>query len=639
MIKITFPNGDIKEFSKGVSLFEIASGISSSLAKKSIVGLVNGELYDLSRPINEDASISLLTDVSSYSDLLNHSCAHLLAQALKELYPNAMFGVGPAIEEGFYYDVDLGDIKLTEDDLPKIEKKMTAIVASGEEIKRFEVSKEEALKHFENDVYKTELINELPEDSIITVYEQGPYSDLCRGPHVASVKFLKNFKLLSISGAYWRGDSKRPMLQRIYGTCFQTSEELQKHLVILEERKKRDHRKLGKELELFMLSDFGPGLPFWLPKGYALRRALEDFWLDLHKKNGYVVVETPIMLSRELWETSGHWDHYHEDMYTVEVSDTETYAIKPMNCPGAILTYNNKVHSYKDLPMRIAELGHVHRKEASGALNGLFRVRTFTQDDAHTLLMESQIEEEIEHILKIYDYVYSVFGLDYSIELSTRPEDNFIGDINVWNKAEESLARICKETGHNFKINPGDGAFYGPKLDFKLRDSMNRIWQCGTVQLDMQLPSRFECSYIDEEGKKQTPVMIHRACFGSLERFIAIITENYGGAFPTWLAPVQVKIIPVSNEYHLDYANQIFAQLEENGIRVELDSRNEKLGYKMREAQMKKIPYLLVLGDEEKAHHTVNVRKHKETETNLQSVDDFVKLVVEEYKVKTPKLY
>ena len=472
----------------------------------------------------------------------------------------------------------------------------------------------------------------MDENSVITVYEQGEYKDLCRGPHVASVKFLKNFKLLSISGAYWRGDSKKAMLQRIYGTCFETAEELKNHLNILEERKKRDHRKLGKELELFMISEYGPGLPFWLPKGYILRRTLEDFWLDLHRKNGYVVVETPIMLSKELWEISGHWDHYHDDMYTVEVDENETYAIKPMNCPGAILVYNNSIHSYKDLPMRIAELGHVHRKEASGALNGLFRVRTFTQDDAHTLLTEKQIDKEISNILKIYDYVYSLFGLDYSIELSTRPTDNFIGDIAVWDKAEEELAKACIATGHNFKINPGDGAFYGPKLDFKLRDSMNRIWQCGTVQLDFQLPGRFNCTYVDEDGTKKTPVMIHRACFGSLERFIGIITENYAGAFPTWLAPVQVKLIPVNNEFHLDYASKLKEELEANGIRVEIDSRDEKLGYKMREAQIKKIPYQLVIGDKEVSENTVNVRKYGETATVSMKVEDFIKQIKEQIK-------
>lgn len=632
MIKITFPDGSIKEFESGVKIIDIASSISVSLAKKSLFAKFNDLVVDMSTSVSSDGTLELITDGTGYENILNHSCAHLLAQALKELYPEASFGVGPAIEEGFYYDVDLKDVKLNEEDLVKIEKKMQSLVAQSEEIKRREVEKEEALQIFKDDPYKTELINELPIDSIISIYEQGNYRDLCRGPHVANIKFLKNFKLLSISGAYWRGDSKRNMLQRIYGTCFATKEALEEHLKNLEERKKRDHRKLGKELELFMLSDYGPGLPFWLPKGYMLRRTLEDFWLDLHRKNGYVVVETPIMLSRELWETSGHWDHYHDDMYTVDAGEDEVYAIKPMNCPGAILIYNNSLHSYKDLPLRIAELGHVHRKEASGALNGLFRVRTFTQDDAHTLLTESQIEAEIGRILKIYDYVYSLFGLDYSIELSTRPVDNFIGDIEVWDKAEAELARVCKATGHNFKINPGDGAFYGPKLDFKLRDSMNRIWQCGTVQLDFQLPGRFGCTYIDESGEKKTPVMIHRACFGSLERFIGIITENYAGAFPTWLAPVQIKLIPVSIDVHMDYVNNLKELFEQKGLRVEIDDREEKLGYKMREAQMKKIPYQIVVGDKEVESNSVNVRKYGQTLQESFGKEEFLNNILSEIK-------
>ena len=631
MIKITFPDGSVKEFEKGVSSYAIANSISSSLAKKSIIAKVNGELYDMSRPIEKDASLELLTDVKGYNDLLNHSCAHLLAQAIKELYPKACFGVGPAIEEGFYYDMDLDGVKLTEDDLKVIEKKMAQIVAGGESIKRYEVSKDEALMIFAGDPYKIELINELPADAVITVYEQGPYKDLCRGPHVASVKFLKNFKLLSVSGSYWRGDAKRQPLQRVYGTCFSTKEELDEHLRILEERKQRDHRKLGKELGLFMLSDYGPGCPFWLPNGYKLRRTLEDYWLDLHRRKGYVVVETPMMLNRELWETSGHWDHYKDDMYVIEAGEDEVYALKPMNCPGAILIYKNEIRSYKDLPMRIAELGHVHRNEASGALNGLFRVRTFTQDDAHILLTEDQIASEVKNILDIYDEIYSLFGLNYSIELSTRPDD-YIGDIKVWDKAEAELAKICEATGHSFKINPKDGAFYGPKLDFKLRDSMNRIWQCGTIQLDMQLPGRFDCKYIDENGEKKTPIMIHRACFGSIERFIGIITENYGGVFPVWLAPVQVKLIPVNPEIHKEYTESLSELFRENGISAEIDARDEKLGYRMREAQIKKIPYVLVIGDEEVASNSVNVRRHGSKDTEKMSKEAFVSMVKEQIK-------
>lgn len=630
MIKITFPDLSVKEFENGVTANQIATSISPSLAKKCFIAKLNDELIDLNSPILNNGKIELITGgTSGYESVLNHSCAHLLAQAIRELYPNAMFGVGPAIEEGFYYDIDLGDVKITEEDLPKIEKKMQALVAAAEPIVRKEVSKAEALEMFKNDVYKEELINELEDGVVISVYQQGNFCDLCRGPHVANTKWLKNFKLLSVSGAYWRGDAKKAQLQRIYGTCFMNEEELKQHLVDLEERKKRDHRKLGKELELFMFSEYGPGLAFWLPNGYILRRTLEDFWIKLHKERGYMVINTPIMLNRQLWETSGHWDHYKDDMFTVEVEDG-TYAIKPMNCPGAILVYNNSLHSYKELPLRYAELGNVHRYEASGALNGLFRVRGFTQDDAHTMITEDQIGEEVANIISLYDYVYSVFGLNYSIELSTRPEDNYIGSIEVWDKAEEDLKKACLATGHDFKINPGDGAFYGPKLDFKLRDSMNRIWQCGTVQLDMQLPGRFNCKYIAEDGSKKTPVMIHRACFGSIERFIGIITEHFAGAFPLWLAPKQVTIIPVNNDAHLAYAKEIEEILTNAGIRVSIDDREEKLNYKIRETQVKKIPYTLVLGDQEKANNSVTYRHHGSNQSFNMPIDDFVNMLKDE---------
>ncbi len=563
--------------------------------------------------------------------VLNHSCAHLMAQAVKHLYPQAKFWVGPVIDEGFYYDMDLGDASIKEEDFEKIEKEMKKISKDGKRITRIELTKEEALEMFKDDEYKIDLINNMEEGNVITAYKQGDYTDLCRGPHVETVKEIKFFKLLKASGAYYKGDSKNKMLQRVYGVCFRSQEDLDKHLYEIEEAKKRDHRKLGKELGLFMLSDYGPGLPFWLPNGYVLRRELEDFWLRIHKKYGYVFVDTPIMLNRELWETSGHWDHYKDDMFVVEVEDG-TYAIKPMNCPGAIQVYNNDLHSYKDLPMRIAELGHVHRYEASGALNGLFRVRGFTQDDAHILLREDQIGEEVSNIISLYDKIYSVFGLNYAIELSTRPEDNYIGNIETWDAAEEALKKACLATGHEFKINPGDGAFYGPKLDFKLRDSLNRIWQCGTIQLDMQLPGRFNCTYIDKNGEKVTPIMIHRACFGSLERFIGIITENYAGAFPTWLSPVQVKILPVNNQFHLEYAKKILSELEDLDIRVELDDREEKLGYRMREAQTKKIPYQLVIGDKEVEANTLNVRKYGSNESNSMSVEDFKKMLLLEIK-------
>lgn len=632
MLKITLKDGSTIDVEEGKLIIEVAKSISSSLAKNSVVAKLDGNLVDLKTPITKDCSLELVTleDPEAFP-VLNHSCAHLLAQAMKRLYKNVKFGVGPSIEEGFYYDFGVEE-SITSDDFAKIEAEMKKIVKENLPINHYYLTKDEAKEKFAGDPYKCELIDAVDDDKV-GIYEQGDYADVCRGPHVISTGILKNFKLLNVAGAYWRGDSKNPMLTRIYGTCYPTSEALEKHLQDLEERKKRDHRKLGKELGLFMISEFGPGLPFWLPKGYQLRRTLEDFWLDLHRKNGYVVVETPIMLSKELWEISGHWDHYKEDMFITH-ADEDEYAIKPMNCPGAILVYKNDLHSYKDLPLRIAELGHVHRYEASGALNGLFRVRTFTQDDAHILLTEDQIGAEIERIIKIYDQVYSIFGLNYHIELSTRPEENYIGDIKVWDKAEADLIRVCKETGKEFKINPGDGAFYGPKLDFKLRDSMNRIWQCGTIQLDMQLPGRFDCTYIDENGQKVTPVMIHRACFGSLERFIGIIIENYAGAFPTWLAPVQVNLLPVVGDIHSAYAKEVKSILEENGLRVNIDDRNEKLGYRLRESQIQKIPYTLVIGDNEMNTKSVTYRKYGTKEQITVSLDEFISMILKEIKEK-----
>ncbi len=632
MIKITFPDGSIKEYEKGITTIEIAKLISPGLAKKCVAGKVNGQLVEANRKIEEDATFEIVTkDSPEAFEILNHSTAHLMAQAIKRLYPNARFGIGPHIEEGYYYDIDFNGEVVTDNDFAKIEKMMHNISSEAIDIERKEISKKEALDFFKDEPYKLELISDL-EDGSMTIYTQKDFTDLCRGIHLMNTKEIKYFKLLSVAGAYWRGDSKNKMLTRIYGTSWFTEEDLKNHLTNLEERKKRDHRKLGKELGLFMISDFGPGLPFWLPNGYILRRVLEDYWLDLHRKNGYVVVETPQILSKELWITSGHWDHYKEDMFITQADDTE-YAIKPMNCPGAILVYKNDLHSYKDLPMRIAELGHVHRNEASGALNGLFRVRTFTQDDAHTLLTEDQIGDEMARIIKLYDEIYDVFGLNYSIELSTRPDD-FIGDIEVWNKAEEDLKRVLAESGKPWKINPGDGAFYGPKLDFKLRDSMNRIWQCGTIQLDMQLPGRFDCTYITKDGGKATPVMIHRACFGSIERFIGIITENYGGNFPLWLAPEQIRIIPV-NEVHMEASRKLLDNLKALGFRATLDDRNEeKLGYKIREAQTKKIPYQLVIGDKEANLETITYRRHGEQAQVSVSYNEFINMITEEVKLK-----
>ena len=632
-MKIKFLDGSVKEFENGKSAFDIAMSISPSLAKKSIVAKINGELWDLARPINDDASLELLMkDSKEAYEVLNHSCSHLLATAVKKLYPASQFGVGPAIEEGFYYDINPGDgVKFTEADLPKIEKEMERLVAADLHFERKEVSKAEALKLFKDDKYKTELINELPEGEIITVYRDGDYLDFCRGPHVMSTKVLKFFKLLAVAGAYWRGDSKNEQLQRVYGTCFFTEEDLKKHLEILKEREARDHRKLGKELELFMLSEYGPGFPFWLPKGMILRRNLESYWYNVHTREGYQFVQTPIMLNKELWEISGHWKNYRENMYTSKIDDHD-FAIKPMNCPGGMLVYKNSIHSYKDLPLKLGELGLVHRHEASGALNGLFRVRTFTQDDAHIFMREDQIEEEVGKLIKLYDEVYSVFGLSYHIELSTRPEDKYIGKIETWNIAEEALANACRSVGKDFKLNPGDGAFYGPKLDFKLRDSMNRIWQCGTIQLDMNLPERFDLTYVSQTGEKVRPIMLHRALFGSIERFIGVITEHFGGAFPTWLAPVQIKLIPVNNEYHLDYVKELYEKFRDAGLRVEIDDREEKLGYKIREAQTKKIPYQLVVGDAEVKEKNITYRRYGQTEQVKVSIDEFINMIQDEIK-------
>ncbi|MDT8337499.1 MAG: threonine--tRNA ligase, partial [Candidatus Izemoplasmatales bacterium] len=584
----------------------------------------------MDRVVSEDAEVAFLTEKDPEAlDVLRHSTAHLMAEAVKKLYPHAKFGVGPVIEEGFFYDMDLGDDVLTESDLKTIEKEMKKISSQNSKIERSVISYEEALEFFKDDPYKVELIKDLPKDEEISIYQQSHFTDLCRGPHIPGTKWIKNFKLLSLAGAYWRGDSKNKQLTRVYGTVFFTKEELDEHLENLEERKKRDHRKLGKQLDLFMLSEYGPGFPFWLPNGMILRRELENFWYDVHLKEGYKLIQTPIMLNKELWEVSGHWYNYRENMYISEIDDQE-FAIKPMNCPGGMLVYKRDIHSYKDFPLKVGELGLVHRHEASGALNGLFRVRNFTQDDAHIFMTEDMIVNEVKELVRLYDYMYSVFGLEYHIELSTRPEEKFIGEIATWDKAEKALANALEAIGKEYKVNPGDGAFYGPKLDFKLRDSMKRIWQCGTIQLDMNLPERFDLTYIDSNGEKKRPVMLHRALYGSIERFIGILIEHYGGAFPTWIAPVQVKVIPVNNDYHLDYSHKLVKLLQENHIRVEKDERDEKLGYKIREAQTKKIPYQLVVGDKEVENNEVTYRRYGEQEQTTVKVEDFIKLIVEE---------
>lgn len=630
MIKITFLDGGVREFESGIEISKIAEAISPSLKKKCVAAKVNDELVNFNAILNHDANLVFITqDTNEAFEILNHSTAHLLAHAVSLLYPHAKMGVGPAIEEGFYYDFDLGDSKLEPADLVKIEKKMLELSNRDIPIIHYDLLKEEAKVLMKDDPYKLELIDAVSGD-YVHVYEQDGYKEICKGPHLLTTKKMRFFKLLNIAGAYWRGDSKNKMLTRIYGTSWFSDEKLKEHLKNLEDRKQRDHRRIGRDLDLFMFSDFGPGLPFWLPNGMLLKNALIDFWTKVHTQAGYHLIQTPIILNRELWETSGHWFNYKENMYTTQVEENE-FAIKPMNCPGGMLVYKNAIHSYRDFPLRLGELGLVHRHEASGALNGLFRVRTFTQDDAHIFMTEEQIRDEIANIILLFKKVYEVFNLNFHIELSTRPEDKFIGEISTWDTAETALAEACIKAGFDYKLNPGDGAFYGPKLDFKLRDSMNRIWQCGTIQLDMNLPERFDLTYVAEDGSKKRPVMVHRALFGSLERFIAILTEHFGGLFPLWLAPIQVRLIPVSADIHGEHAKQLCDELIKAGIRCDLDNREEKLGYRMREAQLKKIPLTVVVGDNEVINKTVTYRKHGTTEQITVSVDEFISLILESY--------
>ena len=623
-------DGKEYELNEGENGFALAKLVNESLVKDAVSYKIGEEVFDMAAPIKE-GEVSFITKNSVEGlNILRHSTSHLLAHAIKRLYPDAKFAIGPYIEEGFYYDIDF-PTPITDADFASIEKEMKKISKENLKIVKKEVSKEEALELFKDNPYKIELIKEL--EGKILIREQGDFVDLCGGNHVPSTGYIKNFKLLSLAGAYWRGDSKNKQLTRIYGTSFYTPEELENHLKILEERKARDHRKLGKELELFLLSDYGPGFPFWLPNGMILREQIEQMWKQIHTKYGYLFIKTPQMLNKELWITSGHWDHYQDNMYTTSVDDEE-YAIKPMNCPGSIIVYKSSLHSYKDLPLRYAELGLVHRKEASGALNGLFRVRAFTQDDAHTYVSEETLEQEIKDILKLYDEIYSIFGLEYKIELSTRPE-SYIGDIAIWDKSEKILEDICRKSNKEFKINPGDGAFYGPKLDFKVRDSMNRVWQCGTIQLDMNLPERFDLTYVDKDGLKKRPIMIHRACFGSIERFVGVITEHYAGAFPTWIAPVQVNILPVNNEHHLEYSKKVLNELLELNVRAKLDDSSDKLGYKLRQSQIKKIPYTIVIGDNEVKNNSVTYRLYGTNEQITVSLDEFKALIVKSIKERS----
>ena len=636
-MKLKLKDGKVLELENAQDGLSIAKAIAVSLAKKAIAIKVDGELEDLSTVIDHDAEIEIITKESPEAfQILNHSAAHVLAQAIMRLYPDAQLEYGPSIDEGFFYDIGFSS-PVSESDFAKIEKEMSKIADEALPIVREEVSLEKAKELFANQKYKLAHLDEI--EGKLTIYRQGEFYDLCRGPHVSNTKYCKHIKLTSISGAYYKGDSKNEQLTRIYGTCFFSAEELENHLKLLEERKQSDHRKLGKELGLFMISDYGPGFPFFLPNGMILRRELENFWYDIHTEEGYVFVKTPIILSRELWETSGHWANYKENMYTTTIDDG-IYAIKPMNCPGGMLVYKNEIHSYRDLPIRMGELGLVHRHEASGALNGLFRVRNFTQDDAHIFLRPDQLEDEMNRLLKLFKRIYDTFGLSYKIVLSTRPEDKYIGSIETWNRSEAILEKVLIENGVDYKINPCDGAFYGPKLDFKLKDSMNRIWQCGTIQLDMNLPERFDLTYVDADGEKKRPIMLHRAIYGSLERFIGILIEHFKGAFPTWMSPRQVVVLPVSKEENqVRIANEIVSALKKLKIRAEIDDRDEKISYRMRDAQVKKTPYTLVIGAKEVETGNVTYRIFGSKDSFTVSYDEFVKLISSDIAEKKLKRF
>ena len=609
-IKVKLNDGPLREVEENSSVLDLANLISRNLGKNAIVGEVNNTLVDLSHKLKDNDEVNILTtDNEKAVEVLRHSISHIMAQAVKRLYKDAKLAIGPSIENGFYYDFDI-EKPLTTEDLEKIEQEMNNIINENLKFERMDVLREEALKLMEekNEPYKVELINDLPEGEKISLYKQGDYVDLCRGPHIPSTKYVKAFKLTSVAGAYWRGNEKNKMLQRVYGVAFKNKTSLETYLHNLEEAKKRDHRKLGKELKLFTFAEEGPGFPFFLPKGVILKNTLIDFWRKLHYEAGYVEVETPIMLNKKLWETSGHWYHYKENMYTSMI-DGEEFALKPMNCPGGMLVYKSEAHSYRDFPMRVGELGRVHRHELSGALHGLMRVRAFTQDDAHIFMLPDQIKSEIKGVVELIDKVYSKFGFKYHVELSTRPEDS-MGSDEEWNLAEDSLKGALEELNLDFIVNEGDGAFYGPKIDFHLEDSIGRTWQCGTIQLDFQLPQRFELEYVGSDGEKHRPIVIHRVIFGSIERFIGILIEHFAGKFPTWLAPVQVKVLPISDKFN-DYSEQIKNELEKNGIRVEMDYRNEKIGYKIREARNERVPYIIVIGEKEENEKKISLRSRK----------------------------
>ena len=635
-MKITLKDGSSKEYAQSMSVIDIAKDISEGLARVATAGEVDGEVVDLRTVIDKDCELNILTfNDEKGKGAFRHTTSHIMAQAIKRLYPDTKLAIGPSIEDGFYYDIDR-ETPLVTEDLEKIETEMKKIVKEDLPIKQYTMPRAEAIAYFKekDEPYKVELIEDLPEDSVISFYSQGEFTDLCAGPHLMSTKPVKAFKLTSLAGAYWRGSEKNKMLQRVYGTSYPKKAELEEYLHMMEEAKKRDHRKLGKELGLFMMREEGPGFPFFLPKGMELKNQLLDYWREIHKKAGYVEISTPIMLSRHLWETSGHWDHYKDNMYTTVIDD-EDFAIKPMNCPGGILVYESEPRSYRDLPLRMGELGLVHRHEKSGQLHGLMRVRCFTQDDAHIFMTPEQVRDEIKGVVKLINEVYSLFGFKYHVELSTRPEDS-MGSDEDWDMATEALRGALDDLGLPYVVNEGDGAFYGPKIDFHLEDSIGRTWQCGTIQLDFQLPLRFNLEYTGADGEKHRPIMIHRVIFGSIERFIGILIEHFAGAFPTWLAPVQVKVLPISDKY-MDYAQKVLDELNNSGVRAEIDTRAEKIGYKIREAQMKKIPYMLVVGAKEEEDGLVSIRSRFEGDEGQKSLTDFLAAIKMEIQAKTAR--
>ncbi len=634
MVNVTLKDGSVKAYEAGTTILDIAKDLSEGLARNACCGMINGEVVDLREGVKEDCQVAICTfDDPEGKRAFRHTASHILAQAVKRLYPDAKLAIGPSTEDGFYYDFD--DIVFNPEDFEKIEKEMKKIVKENLPIEKFELPRAEAIKFMEekNEPYKVELINDLPEDAVISFYKQGEFTDLCAGPHLMSTKPVKAVKIMSVAGAYWRGSEKNKMLSRLYATAYTKASDLEAYINMLEEAKKRDHRKLGKELGLFCILDEGPGFPFFLPKGMVLKNTLLEYWREIHTRAGYVEIQTPMMLNRQLWERSGHWDHYKENMYTTKIDDVD-FAIKPMNCPGGMLVYMQEPHSYRDLPIRAGEIGLVHRHEKSGALHGLMRVRCFSQDDAHIFMTPDQIKDEIKGVVALIDEVYSLFGFNYHIELSTRPEDS-MGTDEEWERATEGLKGALDELGRDYVINEGDGAFYGPKIDFHLEDSLGRTWQCGTIQLDMQLPERFELEYTDKDGTKKRPVMIHRVVFGSVERFIGILTEHFAGHFPTWLAPVQVKVLPISDKY-ADYATKVEAAFKEAGVRVETDHRAEKIGYKIREARNERVPYIVVVGEKEAEEGAVSVRCKAE-DLGSYKLEDFVEEIKEEIKNKTKR--